>query len=135
LFIEGFRRLSESMTGRPPTDDPIADIRACGLGYRQFAIENQTLYSVMFERVVPDFTPSEQAIALANSTLRALADRLERAMQAGVLRDADPLQTAALVWATSHGVMSLELKHATPSPIDWPAVYDAALTMIIKGLA
>jgi AcrR family transcriptional regulator len=72
---------------------------------------------------------------LANSTLEVLANRLERAMQAGLLRDADPLQTAALVWATTHGVMSLELKTADRSLIDWPAVYDEALTMIIKGLS
>lgn len=135
LFTEGFRRLSEAMTAQPTSDDPLADIRSCGLGYRQFALDHQTLYSVMFDRVVPEFRPSAQAQALANSTLEVLANRLERAMQAGLLRDADPLQTAALVWATTHGVMSLELKTADRSLIDWPAVYDEALTMIIKGLS
>ncbi len=56
-------------------------------------------------------------------------------MTAGVLRPADPLRTAAVVWATCHGVVSLELKQVGPSAIDWPAVYDAATSMIIKGLA
>lgn len=135
LFIEGFRRLGESMTSRPLTDDPIADIRSCGVGYRKFAIEHQTLYAVMFDRVVPDFRPSAEAQALAGSTLDLLAQRLQRAMQAGRLRAADPLRTAALVWATTHGVVSLELKSAGPTVIDWPAVYDEALSMIIKGLS
>ena len=135
LYVEGFRLLGEAMTSRPDTDDPIADMRACSLGYRQFAIDHQTLYSVMFDQVVPDFQPSIEAQVLAGSTLNLLAERLERAMTAGVLRPADPLQTAGVVWATCHGVVSLELKQVGPSVIDWPAVYDAATSMIIKGLA
>ena len=92
---------------------------SCGLGYRRFAMDNPTLYSVMFDRVVPDFLPSVEAQVLAGSTLRLLAERLERAMTAGVLRTADPLHTAALVWATCHGVVSLELKRVGRSAIDW----------------
>lgn len=134
LFIEGFRRLGEAMSSREATDDPIADIRACGLSYRRFAIEHQTLYSVMFDRVVPDFQPSPDAQVLAGSTLELLANRLGRAMAAGALKPADPMNTAALVWATCHGVVSLELKAVGPPAIEWPGVYDAAMGMIIKGL-
>ncbi|HEX2783242.1 MAG TPA: TetR/AcrR family transcriptional regulator [Ilumatobacteraceae bacterium] len=134
LFVEGFRRLGEAMSSTPPSDDPIADLRACGLGYRRFAIGNQTLYSVMFDRVVPDFRPSPEAQVFAGTTLDLLAKRLQRAMTAGLLKSADPLHTAALVWATCHGVVSLELKQVKPSAIDWPAVYDDATSMIIKGL-
>ena len=135
LFVEGFRLLGEAMSARPDTDDPLADIRACGLGYRQFAIEHQTLYSVMFDRVVPDFEPSTEAQVLAGATLSLLAQRLDRAMTAGLLRPADPLQTAAVVWATCHGLVSLELKQVSPSRIDWRAAYDTATSMMIKGLA
>ena len=135
LFIEGFRRLGEAMNSRQPTEDPLADLHACGLSYRQFAIEHQTLYSVMFDRVVPDFQPSLDAQVLAGSTLELLAKRLERAMTAGALQSADPLQTAALVWATCHGLVSLELKDAAPTAIAWSTVYDAAMRMITKGLA
>lgn len=135
LFVEGFRRLGDTMTSRPDTDDPVADLRSCALGYRQFAMDNQTLYSVMFDRVVPDFQPSVDAQVLAGSTLQLLATRLQRAMNAGVLRPADPMHTAALVWATCHGVVSLELKQVGPTAIDWTAVYEAATGMIIKGLA
>ena len=135
LFIEGFHRLGEAMSSTPPSEDPIADIRACGLSYRRFAIDNPTLYAVMFDRVVPDFRPSVDAQLFAGATLDLLALRLERAMTAGALRHGDPQQTAALVWATCHGVVSLELKQVGPTAIDWRAVYDDATNMIIKGLA
>ncbi|MGZ4680170.1 MAG: TetR/AcrR family transcriptional regulator [Ilumatobacteraceae bacterium] len=135
LFVEGFHRLGEAMNAGAVSDDSIADVRVCGLAYRQFAIDHQTLYSVMFDRVVPDFQPSIEAQVLAGSTLELLAKRLERAMTAGALRSADPLQTAALVWATCHGVVSLELKAVGPMAIDWHAVYDEAMDMIIRGLS
>ncbi|MGZ4773531.1 MAG: TetR/AcrR family transcriptional regulator [Ilumatobacteraceae bacterium] len=135
LFVEGFHRLGEAMNAGAVSDDSIADVRVCGLAYRQFAIDHQTLYSVMFDRVVPDFEPSIEAQVLAGSTLELLAKRLERAMLAGAIRSADPLQTAALVWATCHGVVSLELKAVGPMAIDWHAVYDEAMDMIIRGLS
>jgi len=135
LFVEGFNRLGEAMNAGAASNDSIADVRVCGLAYRQFAIDHQTLYSVMFDRVVPDFQPSIEAQVLAGSTLDLLARRLERAMTAGTLRSADPLQTAALVWATCHGVVSLELKTVGPMAIDWRAVYDDAMDMIIRGLS
>jgi AcrR family transcriptional regulator len=135
LFIEGFRRLEAGMSSTPTTGDPVADIWACGLAYRRFAIDNPTLYSVMFDRVVPDYRPTPEAELLAGATLGLLADRLERAMIAGALRSSDPLSTAALVWATCHGVVSLELRQVGPTAIDWPDVYDRAMKMIIAGLA
>ena len=93
------------------------------------------MYSVMFDRVVPDFQPTAEAQAIAGATLELLAKRLGRAMEAGALRPADPLHTAALVWATCHGVVSLESKAVGPSVIDWSVVYAQAMSMIVKGLA
>jgi AcrR family transcriptional regulator len=134
LFVEGFTQLGAGMSSAEVTDDPLADIRSCGLSYRKFAIDHPTIYSVMFDRVVPDFVPSIDAQILAGSTLEQLAGRLERAMKAGRLRSADPLSTAALVWATCHGVVSLELKQVGPTAIVWRDVYNNAMDMIVRGL-
>ncbi len=135
LFVQGFELLGTAMNSASTTDDTVADVCACGLAYRQFAIDHPTLYSVMFDRVVPDFQPTPEAQVLASSTLDLLAKRLGRAMAAGALHPADPLHTAALVWATCHGVVSLELKAVAPAAIDWSQVYQQAMTMIVKGLA
>jgi AcrR family transcriptional regulator len=135
LFVDGFTRLGEAMDAATATDDPMADLDACGTAYRRFALDNPTYYAVMFEGVVPDFEPSPEAMAAAEATLRTLADRLARAMDAGALAPADPLQTAAVVWATCHGVVSLELREMGPPGIDWPAAYERALHALMAGLA
>jgi AcrR family transcriptional regulator len=130
LFVEGFTRLADGMRAVVETDDPIADMVTCGLSYRQFAIENPTLYSVMFDRVVPDFQPSLEAQSIAGSTLELLADRIDRAMKAGVLRPADRIHTAALVWATCHGVVSLET-HSVGPKTDWLVYRGVAMIVTV----
>ncbi len=134
LFLRGFELLAAGLEAVPHTDDPMADLVRCGDEYRRFALEHTTLYSVMFDRVVPLFEASESASIKAAATLQELADRLHLAMLAGSLRPADPLHTAAIVWSTCHGVVSLELKKSG-LPIDWDAVYRDACAAIIKGLA
>lgn len=135
LFLEGFAQLSRYMGDAPVTDDPVADLQACGTAYRQFALDHPTMYGVMFEHVVPDYEPSEQAFASGLATLQQLADRIERCMQGGRIRPADPLHVAAIIWGTCHGAVSLEMKQKLTLAIDWAAVYRDACATIVKGLA
>jgi AcrR family transcriptional regulator len=134
LFVEGFSRLRAATESVPYTEDPLADLGGCGGAYRRFALENPTYYSVMFDRAVPNFEPSSTALTHAGNTLQLLADRLQRAMDAGVLPDADALHTAAAVWATCHGVVSLELKDVGPPQLDWERVYGMATQAMMLGL-
>ena len=134
LFLRGFALLAEAMTDVPHSDDPLADLRACGLAYRQFALTHETLYAVMFHGAVPDYAPSPLAFQTGASTLQELADRIERAMDAGLLRRRDPGHVAAVVWSTCHGVLSLEMKKSAMA-IDWEAVYRDACDNVMRGLA
>jgi AcrR family transcriptional regulator len=134
LFVEGFTRLSTAMSEVTETDDPLDDLRRCGMAYRRFALDNPTYYSIMFERVVADYAPSPAALEVAGGTLQQLADKIELAMQAGAIAAADPFQTAAAIWATCHGVISLEMKEVGPGLVDWAGVYHDATDALMTGL-
>jgi AcrR family transcriptional regulator len=133
LFLRGFALLAEAMTDVPHSDDPIADLRACGAAYRRFALTHSTLYGVMFHGAVPDYEPSQLALQTGAATLQELADRIQRAMDAGRLRPTDAGHAAAIVWSTCHGVLSLEMKK-TSMPIEWEQVYADACENVIRGL-
>ena len=135
LYVQGFDLLAQAMHAAGTTDDPLADLHRCGRAYRSFALQHTTMYEVMFNEAVPDFRPSEDARQRAKATLDELAAKVERAMQAGLLRRIEPLHAAAMVWSTCHGVMSLELSHRDKLPIDWPAVFDDATHTLIAGMA
>lgn len=135
LFADGFRRLAQAMADAGRSDDPMADLLRCRAAYRSFALGNPTYYAVMFERAVPDFEPSDEATEVALTTLAELGARLERAMDAGLLARHDPLATAASVWATCHGLVSLEMKQRDHNPVDWATVYNDTLDALLRGLA
>jgi AcrR family transcriptional regulator len=135
LFADGFRRLTASMHDVAATDDPMDDLRRCGEAYRQFARDNRTYYSIMFQAPIPDFEPSDASKAIAAGALTVLGDRLERAMDSGDIARADPFVTAASVWATCHGLVSLELTGTAPEGIDWGPIYGRTLSALLAGLA
>lgn len=135
LFLQGFALLADAMHKVPETDDPMLDLEVCGASYRSFALDHATLYAVMFERVVADYVPNPEAQAAALGTLHLLAERLQRTMDAGILRPMDATHAAAIVWSTCHGVISLQLKHLELTYVDWQQVYLDATSAVILGLA
>lgn len=135
LFVEGFRRLKAAMEAAGTTDDPLADLDACGRAYRDFGVEHPTYYGIMFEGAVSDFEPSEQAGTEAFGTLMILAAKIERAMDAGRFARQDPLPVALSFWALVHGQTSLARKHTGPVQFDWAAAHDAAFHAMCRGFA
>jgi AcrR family transcriptional regulator len=133
LFIDGFVRLGERMTSLARTDDPIADMRVCRGEYRQFALENPTYYAVMFDSVIPDWRPSEAAEQVAMVALGGLAGQIQRAIDSGQLAATDSMSVAISMWATSHGLISLEMRMGEMHGFDWPAIYDETLERLLTG--
>jgi AcrR family transcriptional regulator len=137
LFIDGFRRMGEEMGESPTSDDAGADLLACSEAYRAFAKRNPTYYSLMFDRVVPDFEPSPHAIEIALAALDRVTTRVRRAMEAGVIRQGDPFEVATALWACQHGVASLEARAMgdDEEPFDWDAVSAIVTASLVRGLA
>jgi AcrR family transcriptional regulator len=137
LFIDGFQRMSDEMVDAPTTDDALADLQSCGEAYRAFARRNPTYYSLMFDRTVPDFVPSQRAVEAALGSHARVVARVERAMEAGVIERGDPFEVASALWACDHGLASLEAR--TPSTeahlFDWDAIARLAMQAMLRGLA
>lgn len=112
---EGFSRLGARMSAVAAGDDPVADICALALAYREVACENPHLYDLMFGLGAPGGhrpEPSATAVAAgpAQEAVIHVVAAVVRAIEQGRLR---PGENAALVAAqlTSmiHGFVSLEL--------------------------
>jgi AcrR family transcriptional regulator len=106
LYVHGFQRLEECL-------DNAADgqgregLLAFALAYRSFAVDNEALYGLMFERATPDFVPSDASRMAGLVTFEMLVARV-----ADWRSDfTDPAADAHLVWGTMHGLVSIELMH------------------------
>lgn len=106
---EGFRRFADRQeaAARGP-GDAIARLRRLGRDYVAFALEHPNEYRMMFELRQPLGRYPEQA----KESLRAfkpLLDASHDAVESGLLEGEDGLSLAHLLWASTHGVVTLHL--------------------------
>jgi len=107
LYLYGFRRLEDRLSGVPFNGQDPQELLAFALAYRAFALDNEALYGLMFERATPDFVPSDASRLAGLTTFEMLATRV-----ADWRPDfTDPAADAHLIWATMHGLVTIELMH------------------------
>jgi AcrR family transcriptional regulator len=82
LYFEGFRRLSEALSGPRESDDPVADLWAVAAAYRNFVRSNRDLAEVMFSRPFTDFAPGPDELAATSSVRILVVDRVRRCIDA-----------------------------------------------------
>src|SRR3954447_7614348 len=107
LYLHGFRRLEDRLDSVPSDGQGRHELVAFALAYRAFALDNEALYGLMFERATPDFVPSDASRLAGLATFEMLAKRV------GEWRPdfTNPAADAHLVWATMHGLVTIELMH------------------------
>jgi len=138
LYLHGFGRLEERLEAVISAGDGQQGLLAFALAYRGFALDNDALYGLMFERGTPDFVPSDDSRMAGLKTFELLVQRI-----AGWQPDlADPARDAHLVWATMHGLVTIELMHRRwGGPLvahlqgDPEQNYATAVSSLIAGLA
>ena len=138
LYLHGFGRLEERLEAVISAGDGQQELLAFALAYRGFALDNDALYGLMFERGTPDFVPSDDSRMAGLKTFELLVQRI-----AGWQPDlADPARDAHLVWATMHGLVTIELMHRRwGGPLvahlqgDPEQTYATAVSSLIAGLA
>ncbi len=133
LFIQGFDRLRDALAGIADVRDPYEAMREGGRRYRALALDHPMVYQLMFLRVVPGFEPSDHALEIAARAFDALVAAVQRAMGAGVLVEAEPTETAQIIWSNVHGWVSLELM-GVGFVEDQAAGFDRSCACVLAGL-
>jgi AcrR family transcriptional regulator len=137
LYLHGFDRLEDRLSGISSDDEGREGLLAFALAYRAFALDNEALYGLMFERATPDFVPSDASRLAGLATFEMLASRVA----AWHPDFANPAADAHLVWGTMHGLVSIELMHRRwGGPLvahlqgDPEANYATAINSLLEGL-
>lgn len=109
---EAFRRFADRLEGSLRSGaplDPIDRLYRLKQAYIAFALDEADAYRIMFELRQPD--DAVRSPELTRESRRAFAtlhDAVRDAVDAGVLAG-DPLSLAQLLWASTHGLVSLHL--------------------------
>ncbi len=123
---EGLRQFDAAMT-MPSTSDPVADLVATGIAYRQYAIDRPHMYRLMFGSTSAHGinAPAHDVLTLSMAEINDhypsfahVVRGVHRCMLAGRISgfsgaeppdDATVVATAAQFWASVHGFVMLEL--------------------------
>ena len=136
IFVDGFQRFGAAQRAvRRGRTRRASDLSRYAHAYRDWALANPTHYMVMFGRAVPDFEPSEHALAAAAETFEQLVEAVQEATSSAGSTD-DPAQVAHHLWASVHGYVSLELAgmhDATASPAERDRRFRAGIERIRVG--
>ncbi|WP_444947181.1 WHG domain-containing protein [Micromonospora ureilytica] len=100
--------LFRDLSAVPASDDPLADLYALAVAYRQWGCGHSHLYAVLFGGV-QSFDPS--GAVGTGDPVRPLLDAIDRAVSASVLAG-DTTSIALAIWTTLHGLVTLELAGA-----------------------
>lgn len=137
IYADGYRRLLAAVDAVPTTDDVPGDLLRVATTYRSWARANPRYYAVMFRSAVPGFAPSPDVLEIARDGLAKLVERV-RLGQArhdiAVDQWRDPAQIAMWLWATCHGMISLELDGIGRDRADWDELYRNGVRTAIHGL-
>lgn len=137
LYIDGFKRLFAALDEVPATNDARHDLLESARAYRHFAVANPTYYRIMFRSAIHEFTPSEEAAKLALSGLDVFVDRIVAGQRRGDLTAGPQHQAreiAAWLWATCHGLVSLELNGVANEHVAWPSIFENGMRTVIGSL-
>ena len=136
LYADGFRRLVTAIDAVPTTDDVPGDLERVAAAYRNFAVENPTYYAIMFRSSVHGFHPSETSVELGLRGLTSFVERVRAGRDRGLIvadeNDSDVI--AGWLWATCHGLVSLELDGVGDELIDWSQVFESGMRRSINAL-
>jgi AcrR family transcriptional regulator len=138
VIAEAFARLDAHLASqliRLDGTDPIAELRAIALAYRDNALANPHLYAVMFggpAAVGMELTADD--LAVARGSLRTVVEAAGRARDRGLLIDIDEWELARRFWAAGHGAILLELGGYLGPPPQAERTYVALTETVLTGL-
>lgn len=121
LCLLDFRALGEALRQMEKLPDPIGRLRAMGVNYVRFALQNPQQFRFMFmvERPIPG--PDIVTIDPAEDGYAFLLQNVNEAMAAGAFRPelTDPELIAQVFWAGVHGVAAIHLSKPQGTVHPW----------------
>jgi AcrR family transcriptional regulator len=110
VAAEGFRMLREQLVAARETHPAgAAGFEAMGRAYVRFAVTHRESYRVMFGRFIEACSTDQDLAREAQATFQTLVDALAGLQEAALIRQDDPVQQAAFIWAVVHGVAMLAI--------------------------
>jgi AcrR family transcriptional regulator len=139
LCAETFEHLMAYLAPVSAIADPAERLRAIGRAYARFGMENPKEYRLLFmtdEKYMEAlFGPAQHEDHEGQRAFDFVVETVRECVACGAVAAQDPVLLAETVWASIHGVVSLELTcpHVLDSPVD--QIVETLVVALTRGLA
>jgi AcrR family transcriptional regulator len=136
----GFRNFGSYLMRALGAPTPRERMAGSAHQYLRFGLENPRDYRVMFMGAAEGFAaiaPS-RAPGSPDPTFQFLVDRVEECVRAKIIRKGDSTETAVVIWAHVHGLVSLRLSghlRRAGNDAEFARFYQHATERLLAGLA
>lgn len=141
LCLRGFRSLNDRIrASMESTDEPVAQLRAMGSAYVDFAREHPALFQVLFGHYVEDKQEYEALAHESETAFEILVRAVARGQALGAFRGDDPVGASLGLWSAVHGAAtilvagSIEYDSMRRFGVDGDRLVQAALEVALGGL-
>ncbi|HUN67090.1 MAG TPA: TetR/AcrR family transcriptional regulator [Bacteroidota bacterium] len=115
LHTEGFEELFRCQQSITTTVDPRERLRRHGEAYIRFGLEHPEYYNLMFITRGPGKKIHEgDDWTVGRRSYEFFLQDVQASIDAGIIREADPMVAAFALWSVAHGIVSLILRNRCP---------------------
>ena len=138
LAQEGFQALYVHLqaTLEQSSSHPLGQLKALGVAYILYAVENPIHYRVMFDSSLSNRTVYPPLYQTAVKSFECLVQVLIECQQAGLIGAGDPKELAQINWSMCHGLSMLLIDHqfSTMGHAPVEELANSTLKTLIEGL-
>jgi len=134
LYLRGFEILRQTLELVEYPGNSLDYLLALGRAYREFALKNSTYYSLMFLKVIPEYTPSESNRNLGLDSSKFFVQAVQDCIEPGEEPESEAWEIARIIWANLHGNVSLELAGYSNYQEPSEQRFERALQVLVNGL-
>jgi AcrR family transcriptional regulator len=127
-----FHDLANSLADVPATMPPVEYLRELGTAYANFAHKTPHAYQLLYMIPVDPLKPYPEVVEAQERTQRILFDATRRLVGSGDIQG-DPVLLAHRLWASVHGLVSLDLANQLTQGTSFDELFPAMLDCVIKG--
>jgi AcrR family transcriptional regulator len=136
IRIEGLKVLERYLEPVLAEGPPIERLIALTERYLSFAVEQPKYFDFAFLVPDPDIQRFADEVARpAWDTFRVSIDQIQACVDEGIFAPEDPLETAIVLWAEAHGLVTLfRTGRFGPDPEAFRAIYGRCIERLLNGL-
>ena len=127
-----FYRLAQALEAVPVTSSPVDYMRELGNAYAGFAHETPHAYRLLYMIPIDPLQTYPEVVEAHERTKRVLFGATRRLVVSGEIQG-DPVLLAHTLWASIHGLVSLELANQLNQGASFDELFPAMVDCIIEG--